>query len=229
VSNVSEVSFDTDTKRFTFSNVGTSNTFTFEFYSGTNGYIEDSSLVTTPHQVLGFGSSDYASTSNVLVSGAINLVGPNSLMLRLSSGSDEFTQSVYTTTPFYTGHILLDGSDFINFHGADDLITHHFHSGPQKFIKDIKVEFFYMSHGRLIPYDFMNQEHILKFEMTCSTDKLTNLPKIPIEEEKEEPLVSIPDVVGNLYEWKKEHLYIGAIVFIGLILMLVMKRKPIIA
>lgn len=229
VSNVSEVSFDTDTKRFTFSNVGTSNTFTFEFYSGTNGYIEDSSLVTTPHQVLGFGSADYASTSNVLVSGAINLVGPNSLMLRLSSGSDEFTQSVYTTTPFYTGHILLDGSDFINFHGADDLITHHFHSGPQKFIKDIKVEFFYMSHGRLIPYDFMNQEHILKFEMTCSTDKLTNLPKIPIEEEKEEPLVSIPDVVGNLYEWKKEHLYIGAIVFIGLILMLVMKRKPIIA
>jgi len=122
VSNVSEVSFDTDTKRLTFSNVGTGNTFTFEFYTGTNGYLEESSTVTSPHQVLGFGSTDYNSTSNVLTSGAINLVGPNTLVLKLTAGSDEFTQSVYTSTPFYTGHILLDGSDFINFNGMDDVL-----------------------------------------------------------------------------------------------------------
>src|SRR6056300_1893098 len=225
VSNVSEVSFDTDTKRFTFSNVGTSNTFTFEFHTGTNGYIEESSMVTTPHQILGFGSGDYDSTSNVLTSGAINLVGPNSLILKMTAGSDEFTQSVYTSTPFYTGHILLDGSDFINFNGTDDTLTHHFHTGALKYIKDIRVEFFYMSHGRLIPYDFMNQDHILKFEITCSTDKLQNLPKIPIEEVTKEEPISIPEV-KNVYRWKREYTYIIMIVVIGIMLLLLMKEQP---
>jgi hypothetical protein len=226
-SNVSEVTFDTDTKRFTFSNIGTSNTFTFEFFSGTNGYYDESSSVTTPHQVIGFSSADQASVSNVLTSGAINLVGPNSLVLKVTAGSDEFTQSVYTSTPFYTGHILLDGSDFINFNGADDVVTHHFHSGSQKYIKDIRIEFFYMSHGRLIPYDFMNQEHILKFEVACSTDKLKNLPKVPIKEvfEGEAP-VSIPEKKENPYRWKKEYTYIIAIVVVGLLLMMLMKRRP---
>jgi hypothetical protein len=226
-SNVSEVTFDTDTKRFTFSNIGTSNTFTFEFYSGTNGYHDETSSVTTPHQVIGFSSADQASVSNVLTSGAINLVGPNSLILKMTAGSDEFTQSVYTSTPFYTGHILLDGSDFINFNGADDTFTHHFHSGSQKYIKDIRVEFFYMSHGRLIPYDFMNQEHILKFEVACSTDKLKNLPKVPLKEvfEGEAP-VSIPEKKENPYRWKKEYTYIIAIVVVGLLLMMLMKRRP---
>jgi hypothetical protein len=223
VSNVSEVSFDTDTKRFTFSNVGTSNTFTFEFYTGENGFLQDSSTTTTPHQVLGFGSNDYASTSNVLTSGAINLVGPNTLVLRLSAGSDEFNQSVYTSTPFYTGHILLDGSDFINFNGADDVLTHHFHSGPLKYIKDIQVEFFYMSHGRLIPYDFMNQEHILKFEVTCSTDKLKNLPKVPLEEIEEKTSISIPEKEDeDPYKWK---IYVGIVVVFGLILIALMSGK----
>jgi hypothetical protein len=226
-SNVSEVTFDTDTKRFTFSNIGTSNTFTFEFYSGTNGYHDETSSVTTPHQVIGFSSADQASVSNVLTSGAINLVGPNSLILKVTAGSDEFTQSVYTSTPFYTGHILLDGSDFINFNGADDVVTHHFHSGSQKYIKDIRIEFFYMSHGRLIPYDFMNQEHILKFEVACSTDKLKNLPKVPLKEvfEGQSP-VSIPEKKENPYRWKKEYTYIIAIVVVGLLLMMLMKRRP---
>ena len=223
VSNVSEVSFDTDTKRLTFSNVGTGNTFTFEFYTGTNGYLEESSTVTSPHQVLGFGSTDYNSTSNVLTSGAINLVGPNTLVLKLTAGSDEFTQSVYTSTPFYTGHILLDGSDFINFNGMDDVFTHNFHTGPQKYIKHIQVEFFYMSHGRLIPYDFMNQDHILKFEITCSTDKLKNLPKVPVEEKEkeEETTISISEK-EDPYKWK---IYIGIVVVFGFILIALMSSK----
>jgi len=226
VSNVSEVNFDTDTKKLTFSNVGTSNTFTLEFYTGDNGYLKESSVVTTPHQVLGFGSDDYNSTSNVLTSGAVNLVGPNTLVIKLSSGSDEFTQSVYTSTPFYTGHILLNGTDFINISGADDILTHHFHTGPLKYIKDIRVEFFYMSHGRLIPYDFMNQEHILKFEVTCSTDKLKNLTKVPIEEEEEvgeKTSISISEKVEkDPYNWK---IYIGIVLVFGLILIALMSGK----
>lgn len=225
-SNVNTVTFDEDTKRLTFSNTSPGdNNFTFEFHTGENGYAQDSSLMTTPYQLMGFSYDDYTSTSNVLVSGAINLSGPNSLVLKLTTGSDEFAQSVYTSTPFYTGHILLDGSDFINFNGADDKLTHHFHSGPQKYIQDIRVEFFYMSNGRLIPYDFMNQDHTLKFEITCSTDKLEGLPKVPIEEvtknDIEEEPISIPEV-KNVYRWK---IYIALIVIVGLYMMFFMKKK----
>lgn len=223
-SNVSLVVYDEDTNTLNFSNVGTSNTFTLEFFSGTNGYQNDTSPETTPHQVLGFGSRDYTGSS--IKSGSINLEGPNSLILKLTAGSDELNQDVYSSTPFYTGHILLDGSECINFNGADDPLVHRFHSGTQKYIRDIRVEFFYMSHGRLIPYDFRNQDHILKFEMKCSTDKLVNLPKVPIDEEKAP--ISIPEEKEetNVYVWRKEYMYIALIILAGLLLMLFPKRKP---
>ena len=229
---IDSVIFDEETDSLVFSNTHASGgNFTLQFYSGTNGYLSNASPLTTPHQLMGFSSKDFTSTGKVLRSGAINLDGPNSLILKLTTGSDEFTQTVYTSTPFYTGHILLDGTDFVNFSGTDDKLVHHFHSGAQKMIKDVKIEFFYMSHGRLIPYDFRNQDHILKFEISGSTDKLENLPKVPIEEpkkvEKEEPIISIPEIVKNTYKWRKEYLYIGLIVLVGLLLLFFMKAKPI--
>lgn len=222
---IDEVVFDTDTQALTFSNtdVGSSNTFTFNFFDGTNGYLSNVAL-TTPHQVMGF-SSENPVKSDSIVSGAINLEGPNSLVLRMTSGSDEFTKTVYSTTPFYTGHILLNGTDVMNFHGADDPFTHEFYRGPQKYVKDIKIEFFYMSHGRLIPYDFRNQDHIMKFEITCSTDKLEGLPKVPLDV-VESPPISIPEIVEDVYKWKVEYISIGIIVFVGLVLLTLMKRKP---
>jgi hypothetical protein len=224
-SNVSLVVYDEETNSINFSNVGSSNAFTFEFHTGTNGYQSKTSSVTTPHQVLGFSSEDFTSNANgEITSGAVNLNGPNSLILKLTAGSDEFNQDIYSSTPFYTGHILLDGSDFINFSGADDHLIHHFHSGPQKFIRDIRIEFFYMSHGRLIPYDFRNQDHILKFELTGSMDKLEGLPKVPIEEvieEKKEESISIPEVKDD-YRWI---IYVVLVVVIGLLLMFFMKGK----
>jgi hypothetical protein len=229
---IDSVIFDEETDSLVFSNTHASGgNFTLQFYSGTNGYSSNASPLTTPHQLMGFSSKDFTSTGKVLRSGAINLDGPNSLILKLTTGSDEFTQTVYTSTPFYTGHILLDGTDSINFSGTDDKLVHHFHSGAQKMIKDVKIEFFYMSHGRLIPYDFRNQDHILKFEISGTTDKLENLPKVPIEEpkkvEKEEPIISIPEIVKNTYKWRKEYLYIGLIVLVGLLLLFFMKAKPI--
>ena len=230
---VDSVIFDEETDSLVFSNTHASgDNFTLQFYDGTNGYSSNSSPVTTPHQIMGFSSKNFTSTGKILRSGAINLNGPNSLVLKLTTGSDEFTQSIYTSTPFYTGHILLDGSDFVNFNGADDKLVHHFHSGTQKMIKDVKIEFFYMSHGRLIPYDFRNQDHVLKFEITGSTDKLENLPKVSLPEEepkkpeKKEPIISIPEVVKNSYKWRKEYLYIALIILAGLLLMFLMKGKP---
>ena len=222
LSNLS-VTLNATNKTFTITDSAPTTTKIFKFKSGTNGYDSNVSPLTTPHQNLGFSSGDYEFIDSI-TTGYVNLGGPNSLVMKMTTGSDTLTQSVYTSTPFYTGHILLNGSEVINFNGSDDKVVHHFHTGPQKSIREIKIEFFYMSHGRLIPYDFRNQDHVLKFEITCSTDKLEGLPKVPIEEdtkkEIEEEPISIPEV-KNVYRWK---IYIALIVIVGLYLMFFTKR-----
>jgi hypothetical protein len=87
---IDSVVFDSDTNALTFSNTESSNIFSFEFFDGTNGYLSNVAL-TTPHQVLGFSSKNPTAADSV-VSGAINLEGPNSLILRLTAGSDELTK-----------------------------------------------------------------------------------------------------------------------------------------
>ena len=217
------ISYDANDNTFNFGG-GYAN-FIFLFKRGARGY-DSNMLSTTPYQILGSGPEDLESSDDF---GAANLKGPNSLVLRISSGSEKFNQTVYVSEPYYTGHILLDGTDFVNVSGADDKVTHTFHSGALKSVKDLRIEFFYMSHGRLIPYDFRNQEHVLKFEITCSTDKLENMTPLPPptsrDEEKDEPLpvVSIPEEKGNLY--KVEYIYIGLIIFTGILLILSMGKK----
>lgn len=202
---------------------------TFKFKTGSRGYDDTNATNTTMHQILGLPAKDITIPGGEF--GAANFEGPNSLVLRISSGSEKLNQTVYVSEPYYTGHILLDGTDFVNVSGADDKVTHTFHSGALKSVKDLRIEFFYMSHGRLIPYDFRNQEHVLKFEITCSTDKLENLTQMkeePVAEEEEKekvPSISIPDK-KNLYEWKIEYIYITLIIFTGILLILSMgKRK----
>ena len=206
---------------------------TFFFKTGQDGYDDSSSEHTTIHQVLGFLPLDVD-----LIGGAatdfstMNLNGPNSLVLRISSGSEKMSQTIPSSgqTPYYTGHILLDGTDFVNVNGKDDKLTHEFHSGSLKSISDLRIEFFYMSHGRLIRYDFRQQDHVLKFEITCSTDKLENLTPMkeePVEEEEEKeklPDISIPEE-KNLYVWKIEYIYITLIIFTGLLLIMSMGKK----
>lgn len=164
-----------------------------------------------------------------LVSGFIptpQTPSPNSIILRLSSGSDEFNQSVYSGSPHYTGHILLNGGTTLLYNGSDDPLIHRFHSGAQKSITELSLEFLYLNSGVLTSYDFGATNHTLKFEVKCSTDKLENLKVEPPEEEVEEKSdISIP-VKSDLYEWKKEYTYIIAIVVVGLLLMMLMKRRP---
>jgi len=222
VSNVTSVVYDDDTNALTFSNVGNSNTFSFQFRTGVYGYTSNTSPKTTPHQVIGLSSLDYESSNGHIITGAVNLTGPTSIIVRLSSGSDEFSKTVFSDTPFYTGRILTRNGEIVH-SGADDPMTHVFHSGSQKSIRDLRVEFFYMSHGRLIPYDFRNQDHVLKFEITCSTDKLESLPKVDRKTELPPP-ISIPEL-ENPYRWK-EYASIALIVCIGIIALMLTKRKP---
>jgi hypothetical protein len=163
---------------------------------------------------------------------------PNSLILRLSSGSDELNQSVYvgrpqdsgqTGTPHYTGHILLNGTTSITFNGSDDPLVHRFHSGPQKMIKDLGIEFLYMNNGVLTTYEVGNTDHVLKFEIKCSTDKLEGLTKVPIDTvTKKESTKKIKNPIKKEILYNQEvYIYIGIILFIGMMVIFLMKGKPI--
>jgi len=197
----------------------------FMFKTGQNGYDDSSSEHTTPHQIFGLPAQDLQMIGGDF--GAANFDGPNSLVMRISSGSEQLNQTLPTSgqTPYYTGHILLPGGkSFVNVNGRDDKVTHEFHSGSLKSIRDLRIQFFYMSHGRLIPYDFRNQDHVLKFEITCSTDKLENLSKqkTPLSRFDLPPPISIPEM-ENPYRWK-EYLSIVGIVLLGLIVILITSK-----
>ncbi len=215
------------------------NDFTIAFYGGENGYTSDTTQYTTPHDVLGLPPNNVHSTSNSLKTGSINLQGVDAFVLKLSSGSDEFNKTIYFNTPFYTGKILTFG-DVVNYSGADDTLEYDFHSGEQQTISSIRVQFFYSSNGRLIPYDFRNANHVLKFALTCSTDKLENVPKvkIPVDEGEEEKKKEESDSKVEKYtihgteneaedvdRWNAI-MSIIFIILVGFVLLLIPKRKP---
>ena len=149
---------------------------------------------------------------------------PNSLILRLSSGSDELNQSVYVGTPHYTGHILLDGTTSITFNGSDDPLVHRFHSGPQKVIKDLRIEFLYMNNGVLTTYEVGNTDHVLKFEIKCSTDKLEGLTKVPLDKfAKKKKKEKVKNLGSEILYNQEDYIYIGIIAFFGIVMMFLMK------
>ena len=166
---ITGATFNKTTNAITFT--CNSGDFTFKFYSGINGYNTNVTGYTTPHDVLGLTANDVSSDSNnKIITGSINLQGIDGIIVKLSSGSDEFNKTVFSDSPFYTGRILMCG-DVVNYSGSDDTIEHIFHSGSQNITK-LRVQFYYSSNNRLIPYDFRNANHIIKLSVTGTTDRL---------------------------------------------------------
>ena len=194
--------------------------FTFDFYDGINGFTSNIYGYTTPHDILGLPASNIVSVGNTLTTGSINLQGPDAILFKLSSGSEEFNKTVFSETPFYTGRILTCG-DVVNYSGVDDAVVYSFDSGPLQSIKRLRVQFFYSSNNRLIPYDFRNANHIIKLSVECSTDKLENIPRVKKDFSLPPPMripeMEIPNRWGAI-------IYIFLIVLTGLIL--VMFTKP---
>jgi len=204
--------------------------FSFKFYDGVNGYHSSvaTSGYTTPHDIFGLAANNVRSnTTNLeaqglLITGSLNLQGPDALVIKISNGADELTKTVYSDTPFYTGRILMCG-DVINYSGSDDAVEHNFDTGTQN-ISKLRVQFFYSSNNRLIPYDFRNANHILKLNIECSTDKLYTTPKV-VKDFSLPPPVRIPEM-EDPDRWKG-YVYIFLIVFVGLAFILLTRPKKI--
>ena len=218
---ISSVTYDKSKNDLTFGGTGA---FTFEFYGGENGYHADVAVdgKTTPHDILGLPASNVTSTNNTLTTGSINLQGPDALILKISNGADELNKTVYSDTPFYTGRILMCG-DVINYSGVDDAVEHNFDTGAQN-ISKLRVQFFYSSNNRLIPYDFRNANHILKLNIECSTDKLQNVPKVDKKFELPPP-IRIPSI-EDPNRWNGM-VYIFAIIVAGIFFIFVAKPKKV--
>ena len=210
-------SYDKDANDITFTD---SAPFTFEFYGGDNGFATGSDGFTTPHDILGLPASNVTSVNNTLKTGSLNLQGPDALVIKISNGADELNKTVYSDTPFYTGRILMCG-DVVNYSGADDAVEHNFDTGTQN-ISKLRIQFFYSSNNRLIPYDFRNANHILKLNIECSTDKLYTTPKV-VKDFSLPPPVRIPEM-EDPDRWKG-YVYIFLIVFIGLAFILLTRPK----
>ena len=214
--------FDKDTNAITFT---ANNPFTLKFYTGTNGY--SNTLVTgktTPHDILGLTASDVDSTQTspyTLETGSVNLQGADGIIVKLSSGSDEFNKTIFSDIPFYTGRILMCG-DVINYSGVDDAVEHNFDSGAQKTISSLRVQFYYSSNNRLIPYNFRNANHILKLAVTCTTDKFVNIPKYRRDETLPTPM-EIPKEFEDVHSWDS-FIPIMMVIATGLFLLMIIKK-----
>ena len=249
---VDSVSYDTKTRSLTFSDTTTTNTFSFDLYDGSNGYV-DASPVGTPYNIMGFNGENVTSTASVLVSNVINLDGPLSILVRVTTGEDDLDTDVYTnggsysfgsntfnkptTTPLetnYMGRILCNGADYnlnsvgkvIEFNGNSDKIQHEFYKGPEQRIEKLRFRFYWNNCNKLIPYEFGNRNHILKLKVTCSLDKFKSL-----EDQKAELPQSLPNPVELPYldppkRFSKEQKIIIGVCIAGLVLGLLVITSP---
>ena len=228
------VTYDSNTNALSWLNDG-SYPAVLKFGDGVNaryglGTLDDvSNLITsnftTPHQVLGLPPQNITIAQNEsFTGGSINLEGPNAMMLRLGTGSETFNKDVYIREPFFTGQILLNG-DYVNYTSSEDPIEHTFFSGSQKSLKQLHITFFTMSQGRLIPYDFRNQEHVLKFRIECNTGKFKAISKHTASDVGVlPPPISIPEI-EDPYRWNQQYILISIIAFLGIFILFITRKR----
>jgi hypothetical protein len=215
-SNVSSVTYDSNTMALTFSNVGTSNNFTLNLDSY------------SPFNVLGFDLGNVVSSSGTVTGGVVDFHGPTTLLLRITSGSDELNKKVYKDNGqfLYTARILTTpAKSMLTYKGPDDPVEYYFHEGKFKSIDRLRIRFYYINGSRLIPYDFGNRNLFLKLRVTCSLDKLEPLKDQQSEKPSELPSpVEIPSLDAPVRV--PQYVLIGAVLLIGLVVLIFLRPKP---
>ena len=117
------------------------------------------------------------------------------------------------------------GKSIIDFNGNDDPVRHNFYSGNVNYINSLKVDFYLNNFNELLPYDFKLRNHILKFEITCSLDKLA----VTRENENVNKMVDLPqklDLERFRDPWrplgdKRVLMYGGAVVVFVIVLIII--------
>ena len=214
---VDKIAYNSNTETFTFSNANPSSTIGFDFYSGINGY--DTAVPNaTPATTFGLTHKDTYSLSNTLTTGSINLYPPTSIILRVSTNEqgDDLGKDVFCsdgifnfgdsksssnvelnkTESVYFGRILTydsyQGNEYLIYTGGYP-ITDYFNKGPESNITKLRIRFYYTIGGKLLPYDFANKNHTLKFKIKCDLDKLTKLKnEVEATEELQKELTELP-------------------------------------
>jgi hypothetical protein len=225
LSNNITVAYKSNTNTFTFTG---SCAFSFLFYSGSNGFSVSSDFG-TPATVFGFPHIDTPLETS-LVSGVLDLSGPTSLILSMASGATELNRYLYTKdvenktslNTFYTGRILCGSSalsEYVDFFNADKTITHHFYKGNEKSIEDLNIKFYYSNGNKLIKYDFGNRNHILKFEVECSIDKLESQERL--DTTLHEKIIELPppiefiNIGSSRFDFKQRTIIWVVLIFLG--------------
>ncbi len=121
------------------------------------------------------------------------------------------------------------GKSIIDFNGNDDPVRHNFYSGNVNYINNLKVDFYLNNFNELVPYDFKLRNHILKFEITCSLDKL----KVIKENENVKKMIELPpklDLERFRDPWrplgdKRVLMYGGAVILFVIVLILISSTK----
>ena len=234
-SNVTQVIFNSQNNTLVFSNsIAGNNVFTFKFLSGSNGYATNS-LIGTPATVLGFNGTNVGVSvgSNVLTSNVIDLDGPTSLFVRITCKGDEFDKDIYinggtfsfgntiqpstfsSIPPNYVGRIILQNlGEITQYNQTDTLIKYDV---PNLNIDELRLRFYWNNGNKLIPYDFGKRNHILKFEITCETDRLSKVYE-------EGPVDELPPPIDPPPEpFRKDTILLiilGFILFVGMFILL---------
>ena len=213
-SNVTSVTYDSNTMALTFSNVGSSNNFSLNLDSY------------SPFNVLGFDLGNVFSSGGTITGGVVDLHGPTNLLLRVTSGSDDLKKKVYRHEgqSLYTARILTSTArGMMTYKGPDDPVEYYFHEGKFKSIDRLRIRFYYINGSRLIPYDFGNRNLFLKFRVTCSLDKLE-----PLKDQDGQRPQALPSPVEipSISEKNRFPIVVGVILFVGLIVLIFLKPKP---
>jgi len=232
-SNVTSVSFSSQTGTLSFSNVGTSNAFSFDFLTGSNGFATQS-LVGPPAAVFGFNGVNLTSTSGLLTSNVIDLDGPTTLFVRLTCRGEEFSKDIYVnggtfsygTTPGQTSNLSTISPIYIGRIGLDKIgqmtifnLTNYpiEYNVPNLNIKDLRIRFYWNNGNKLIPYDFGKRNHMLKLEFTCEVDRLSKVYE-------EGPVDELPPPVAEQPEPTRTNIYLtialAFILLVGLFILL---------
>ena len=217
-SNIDSVEFNSNTNALTFSNTSSdsSSAFKFNFFSGTNGY-NIKNVFGTPASVLGFNHDDQSNIiGKTLTSGVVDLCGPTSLVIRLTTNSNDLKKPVYNigtsnvgnldyTESVYFGRIITDKDHNKNIliYTNQYPIEENFYKSPEKSITELRVRFYYTLGTKLVPYDFGNRNHTLKFKINCSLEKRSTLDKQEVYQKKLPPPIKLPSLEPELRTNKK--------------------------